>query len=97
MILSNVIEYNYTGIYLLQASGYVADNQINHNFIPGDMNSGAGVMGSGATSEPYFERNHIEGNYTGFYITNTPTLRATSLSIMPGLRGKCDRKQHRRQ
>ncbi len=69
-ITDNIIEYNYTGIYLLQASGYVADNQINYNFIPGDMNSGAGVMVSGTTSIPYFERNHIEGNYTGFYITN---------------------------
>lgn len=69
-ILNNVIEYNYTGVYLLQASGYVADNQINYNFIPGDMNSGAGVMVSGVTSQPYFERNTITGNYTGFYITN---------------------------
>lgn len=69
-ILNNVIEYNYTGIYLLQTSGYVADNQINYNFIPGDMNSGAGVMVSGATSHPFFERNTIMGNYTGFYITN---------------------------
>jgi hypothetical protein len=70
LILNNVIEYNYTGVYLLQASGYVADNQINYNFIPGDMNSGAGVMVSGATSEPYFERNTVIGNYTGFYVTN---------------------------
>jgi len=80
-ILSNVIEYNYTGIYLLQTSGYVADNQINYNFIPGDMNSGAGVMVSGATSEPYFERNHIEGNYTGFYITNNARPVLGNLSI----------------
>jgi len=69
-ILNNVIEYNYTGVYLLQASGYVADNQINFNFIPGDMNSGAGVMVSGVTAQPYFERNHVEGNFTGFYVTN---------------------------
>lgn len=69
-ITNNIIEYNYTGVYLLNASGYVADNQINHNFIPGDMNSGAGVMVSGITSVPYFERNTISGNYTGFYITN---------------------------
>lgn len=80
-ILSNIIEYNYTGIYLLQTSGYVADNQINYNFIPGDMNSGAGVMVSGATSEPYFERNHIEGNYTGFYITNNARPVLGNLSI----------------
>lgn len=81
MILSNVIEYNYTGVYLLQASGYVADNQINHNYIPGDMNSGAGVMVSGATAEPYFERNHIEGNYTGFYVTNNGKPVLGDLSI----------------
>lgn len=69
-ILNNMIKYNYTGVYFLNASGYVADNEICHNFIPGNMNSGAGVMVSGATSEPYFERNLISGNYTGFYITN---------------------------
>ncbi len=69
-ITNNIIEYNYTGLYLLNASGYVADNQINNNFIPGDMNSGAGVMVSGVTSVPYFERNTITGNYTGLYITN---------------------------
>ena len=67
-ILDNLIEYNLTGIYLLNASGYVADNIIRHNFIPGDANSGAGVMVAGATSEPYFERNQIYGNFTGFYI-----------------------------
>ncbi|HQP26415.1 MAG TPA: right-handed parallel beta-helix repeat-containing protein [Candidatus Syntrophosphaera sp.] len=69
-ILENVIEYNLTGIYLLNASGYVADNIIRHNFIPGDANSGAGVMVAGATSEPYFERNIIHGNFTGFYLGN---------------------------
>ncbi|MBW6514232.1 MAG: right-handed parallel beta-helix repeat-containing protein, partial [Candidatus Syntrophosphaera sp.] len=67
-ILNNLIEYNLTGIYLLNSSGYVADNVIRHNFIPGDANSGAGVMVAGATSQPYFERNEIHGNYTGFYI-----------------------------
>ncbi|MDD4310819.1 MAG: right-handed parallel beta-helix repeat-containing protein, partial [Candidatus Cloacimonetes bacterium] len=80
-ILNNTIEYNYTGIYLLQTSGYVADNQINHNFIPGDMNSGAGVMVSGITSEPYFERNTITGNYTGFFITNNAKPILGDLSI----------------
>lgn len=67
-ILNNLIEYNLTGIYLLNASGYVADNIIRHNFISGDANSGAGVMVAGSTSEPYFERNQIYGNFTGFYI-----------------------------
>ncbi|MDD3234985.1 MAG: right-handed parallel beta-helix repeat-containing protein [Candidatus Cloacimonetes bacterium] len=69
-ITDNIINNNYTGVYFLNASGYVADNQIINNFIPGDMNSGAGVMVSGVTSEPYFERNTVTGNYTGFYITN---------------------------
>lgn len=67
-IYDNLIEYNLTGIYLLNASGYVHDNIIAHNFIPGDANSGAGVMVAGATSAPYFERNEIYGNFTGFYI-----------------------------
>ena len=69
-ILENTIEYNLTGIYLLNASGYVADNFIRHNFISGDANSGAGVMVAGATSQPYFERNDIHGNFTGFYLGN---------------------------
>lgn len=67
-IRNNLIEYNLTGIYLLHASGYVADNIIRYNFISGNANSGAGVMVSGATSEPYFERNEIYGNFTGFYL-----------------------------
>lgn len=69
-IHNNLIEYNLTGIYLLNASGSIWENLIRHNYIPGDMNSGAGVMVSGATSQPYFERNIITHNFTGFYITN---------------------------
>ncbi|MDI9528859.1 MAG: right-handed parallel beta-helix repeat-containing protein [Candidatus Cloacimonadota bacterium] len=67
-IYDNIIEYNLTGIYLLNASGHVHDNVIAHNFIPGDANSGAGVMVGGSTSQPYFERNQIYGNFTGFYL-----------------------------
>lgn len=69
-IHQNLIEYNLTGIYLLNSSGFVEENVIRNNYIPGDMNSGAGVMVSGATSLPYFERNTIVNNFTGFYITN---------------------------
>jgi len=69
-ILDNVIEHNLTGIYLLNSSGYVADNVIRYNFITGDANSGAGVMVAGGTSVPYFERNEIYGNFTGFYLGN---------------------------
>ncbi len=81
IIHDNLIEYNLTGIYLLNASGYVHDNIIRANFIPGDMNSGAGVMVSGATSEPYFERNIITNNFTGFYITNNARPVLGDLSI----------------
>lgn len=67
-ILNNIIENNLTGIYLLNSSGYIADNIIRNNFIPGDANSGAGVMITGATSTPYFKHNQIYGNFTGFYL-----------------------------
>ncbi|MFO7659556.1 MAG: right-handed parallel beta-helix repeat-containing protein [Candidatus Cloacimonadaceae bacterium] len=65
----NLIENNLTGIYFRNCTGYIHHNTIQNNFIPGDMNSGAGVMVSGATAEPYFEDNIVTGNYTGFYLT----------------------------
>ncbi len=80
-IYDNLIEYNYTGLYLRHASGYVHDNTIRNNFIQGDMNSGAGVMVSGSTAQPYFERNTITGNYTGFYITENAQPCIGNLSI----------------
>jgi hypothetical protein len=80
-ILNNIIENNLTGIYLLNSSGYIADNIIRNNFIPGDANSGAGVMVTGATSEPYFERNQIYGNFTGFYLGQNAKPCLGNLSI----------------
>ena len=80
-ILNNIIENNLTGIYLLNSSGYIADNIIRNNFIPGDANSGAGVMITGATSEPYFERNQIYGNFTGFYLGQNAKPCLGNLSI----------------
>jgi len=65
----NLVENNLTGIYFRHSSGYLHHNTIINNFIPGDMNSGAGVMVSGNTAEPYFEDNIVTGNYTGFYLT----------------------------
>jgi len=65
----NHIEANLTGIYLLNASGIVHNNTIINNFIPGDANSGAGMMISGATSLPYVAENILTGNFTAFYIT----------------------------
>ncbi len=69
-ITNNNIEYNYTGIYLLNSDGQVQHNDITNNFIPGNMNSGAGVMVSGASSTPMFYDNVITGNYTGFYLAS---------------------------
>ncbi|HQQ67646.1 MAG TPA: right-handed parallel beta-helix repeat-containing protein, partial [Candidatus Cloacimonadota bacterium] len=66
----NHIESNLTGIYLLNASGIVHNNTIINNFIPGDTNSGAGMMISGATSMPYIAENILTGNFTAFYITS---------------------------
>jgi len=65
----NLVENNLTGIYFRNSSGYLHHNTVINNFIPGDMNSGAGIMVSGSTAEPYFEDNVITGNYTGFYLT----------------------------
>ncbi|MCK9332273.1 MAG: right-handed parallel beta-helix repeat-containing protein [Candidatus Cloacimonetes bacterium] len=82
IIRYNIIESNLTGIYLLNASGTVHNNQIINNFIPGDANSGAGLMISGATSVPFIAENIITGNFTGFYITNNalPCLGDMSLN-----------------
>jgi len=68
-VYNNLIENNLTGIYFRHASGYLHHNTVINNFIPGDMNSGAGIMVSGNTAQPYFENNTITGNYTGFYLT----------------------------
>ncbi|RMH70245.1 MAG: T9SS C-terminal target domain-containing protein [Gemmatimonadetes bacterium] len=70
LVEGNRIEYNYTGVYLLYASGEFRENQIQHNFQAGNPNSGAGVMVGGNTSEPLFVRNVITGNFTGFYFVN---------------------------
>jgi hypothetical protein len=65
----NLIENNLTGIYFRHSSGYLHHNTVRNNFILGDMNSGAGIMVSGNTAQPYFEDNIVTGNYTGFYLT----------------------------
>ena len=67
-IYGNEIAYNLTGIYLYYASGDVRDNYIHDNFVPGNANSGAGIMVEGASSAPIIRRNEITGNFTGFYI-----------------------------
>ncbi len=67
-ITGNVIEYNLTGIYLLYSSGELRGNQINHNFVSGNPNSGAGVMIAGGAANPIVAGNTLTGNFTGFYI-----------------------------
>jgi hypothetical protein len=80
-IRHNHIEGNLTGIYLLNSSGTVHDNLIINNFIPGDTNSGAGMMIGGATSMPYIAGNTLTGNFTGFYITSNAMPVLGDLSI----------------
>ena len=70
IIQDNIIEDNYTGIYLLHSSGYVKNNIVKNNYVSGDANSGAGIMISGASARPIITRNTITGNYTGFFIVD---------------------------
>ncbi len=79
-VTDNVIEHNYTGIYLLYASGRFHRNQINHNFQAGNPNSGAGVMVYGATAHPVFTANTTTGNYTGYYIVQGATANLGDLN-----------------
>ena len=64
-ISENIINNNYTGVYFYNCSGRLVDNVITNNFIPGDMNSGAGVMCYGGGATPYIAGNQISGNYGG--------------------------------
>lgn len=77
----NLVENNLSGIYFRHASGYLHHNTVRNNFIPGDMNSGAGFMISGATAQPYLEDNIVTGNYTGFYLTENANPILGDLSI----------------
>jgi hypothetical protein len=79
-VTDNTIEYNYTGVYLLYASGSFRRNQINHNFQAGNPNSGAGVMVYGATAHPVFTDNTTTGNYTGYYIIQGATANLGDLN-----------------
>ncbi|MCF7920707.1 MAG: T9SS type A sorting domain-containing protein [Candidatus Cloacimonetes bacterium] len=69
-IQNNILESNLTGVYFYNCSGILNNNQINDNFIPGDMNSGAGVMCYGSLATPVITNNTITGNYTALYIVN---------------------------
>ena len=70
-IYNNVIESNLTGVYFYNCGGTLDNNDITDNFIPGDMNSGAGVMCYGTGATPNIVNNTISGNYTALYIVNS--------------------------
>ena len=70
LIQNNQIIRNLTGVYFYNCGGTLLDNEITDNFIPGDMNSGAGVMCYGSLATPMITGNTITGNYTALYITN---------------------------
>ena len=65
----NTIYSNLSGIYLRHANGIIRNNIVRDNFIPGNTNSGAGIMISGASAHTKVFKNSVTGNYTGFYIT----------------------------
>ena len=72
-VRENTIEYNLTGVYLLYASGELRNNHINHNFVEGNPNSGAGVMISGDTAHPLLTGNELTGNFTALYVVEGAT------------------------
>ncbi len=80
IVENNIINYNLTGVYLLHASGTFTNNDISYNFITGNPNSGAGVMLSGADSNPTFMQNTITHNFTGFYIVQGATANLGDLT-----------------
>jgi len=72
---NNIVEYNMTGIYLMTSSGLIHNNTVRNNFITGDINSGAGIMISGAGNVDV-QGNIVTGNFTGFFLVQnaSPTL-----------------------
>lgn len=79
-ILGNLVEYNYTGIYLLYTSGELRDNIVRFNFQGSNPNSGAGIMLYGAATHPVVTGNEVTGNFTGFYIVQGATADLGDLS-----------------
>lgn len=67
-ILGNLVEHNYTGIYLLYATGEIRGNTVRHNFQAGNPNSGAGIMLYGAPAQPVLTDNEITGSFCGLYV-----------------------------
>jgi len=70
---NNIIEYNLTGVYLYNAQGYYKNNDIRHNYILGDPNSGAGVMLYGSGTNGTFVLNEISYNFCGFFCMSDAT------------------------
>ena len=69
-IYNNLVQFNFTGIYSANTSGFYHNNMIMYNYVPGDANSGAGIMCAGARSMAVFADNSISQNYAGIYIAN---------------------------
>jgi hypothetical protein len=79
-ILGNLVEYNYTGIYLLYTSGELRDNIVRFNFQGSNPNSGAGIMLYGPATHPVLTGNEVMGNFTGLYIVLGATAGLGDLS-----------------
>jgi hypothetical protein len=76
----NEICYNYTGIYLYAGNGTYSRNNIHHNFMENNPDSGAGVMLYGNNANAVFTYNEIHNNYTGFYLTDGATANLGNLN-----------------
>jgi len=76
----NEISYNYTGIYLYVGKGTYKWNDIHHNYVVNNPDSGAGVMLYGNGADAVFTYNEIHNNYTGFYLTDGATANLGNLN-----------------
>ena len=79
VVENNEVCYNYTGIYLYVGKGTYKWNNIHHNFVENNANSGAGVMLYGNGADATFTYNTISHNYTGFYLENGATVNLGDL------------------
>ncbi len=69
-VYNNLVQFNYTGIYSANTSGFYQNNIVSYNYETGNADSGAGIMCFGPRSNAVFSGNTISHNYAGFYINN---------------------------
>lgn len=70
LIQGNIIQDNFTGITVVNASPTIEDNFIFNNGVDGNYNSGAGLYIGYSEAYPLINRNYIAGNHYGVSIVN---------------------------